>query len=159
RVKPGGGVKSPTLDCVPVDCTGQDGGHPQTPGRNCTRAPAVLNLSLGSDYGPHDGTSPIEKGLLSLVGDDKPGRAVVLAAGNSGALLAPGNGQTPYGIHTEVQVDEGETARVPIIATAAATNGSGFVWITFRTGDVVSVGLEGPGGSTWVGLTGSNDQG
>ena len=41
---------------------------------------AVVNLSLGSLYGPKDGTSPFETGLNALTG---PGRIVVVAAGNS----------------------------------------------------------------------------
>lgn len=41
---------------------------------------AVVNLSLGSLYGPKDGTSPFEAGLNALTG---PGRIVVVAAGNS----------------------------------------------------------------------------
>jgi subtilisin family serine protease len=135
--------------CRPVDCDG----------KQCTRVPAVLNLSLGSDYGPHDGTSPIETGLTALVGDDKPGRAIVVAAGNSGDVTTPASGGPPQGIHSEVHVFEGETTRVPLLANAAAADGSAFVWITFRPGDDVSVGLEGPGGSTWVGLTGTGDQG
>jgi hypothetical protein len=40
---------------------------------------AVVNLSLGSHYGPHDGTSPFESGLSALSG---PGRVVVKSAGN-----------------------------------------------------------------------------
>jgi subtilisin family serine protease len=43
--------------------------------------PAVVNLSLGSQWGPHDGTLPEEEALDSLEG---PGRIVVAAAGNSG---------------------------------------------------------------------------
>ncbi len=53
--------------------------------------PAVVNLSLGSQWGPHDGTLPEEELLDSLVG---PGRIVVAAAGNDGdnrnAAGAPG---------------------------------------------------------------------
>jgi subtilisin family serine protease len=30
--------------------------------------PAVVNLSLGTDFGPHDGTHELEQGLVSLVG-------------------------------------------------------------------------------------------
>ncbi|MEI9954036.1 MAG: S8 family serine peptidase [Pseudomonadota bacterium] len=48
--------------------------------------PAVVNLSLGSDFGAHDGSSALEMGLGSLVGPTFPGRAIVVAAGNSAGL-------------------------------------------------------------------------
>jgi subtilisin family serine protease len=115
------------------------------------RMPAVVNLSVGSDFGPHDGTSPLEAGLAAMVGDDKPGRAIVVAAGNSGALYAI-DGVGPMGIHTEAHVSPSTETRVPI-RTPKASDAKGFVWITFRPGDDVSVGLEGPGGDTWIGLT------
>lgn len=41
--------------------------------------PAVVNLSLGSHYGPHDGTSAFESALTALGG---PGRIVCKSAGN-----------------------------------------------------------------------------
>ncbi len=41
--------------------------------------PAVVNLSLGSHFGPHDGTSAFEAGLSALTG---PGRIIVKSAGN-----------------------------------------------------------------------------
>jgi subtilisin family serine protease len=44
--------------------------------------PAVVNLSLGGHAGPHDGTSLFEQMLDALV--DRPGRAVVVSAGNEG---------------------------------------------------------------------------
>ena len=44
--------------------------------------PAVVNLSLGSQNGPHDGTSLFEQGLAELL--DRPGRAIVVSAGNEG---------------------------------------------------------------------------
>lgn len=43
---------------------------------------AVVNLSLGSQFGPHDGTSSFESSLSALTG---PGRVVVVAAGNDRA--------------------------------------------------------------------------
>ena len=43
--------------------------------------PAVVNLSLGSHIGPHDGTSLFEECLDGLVEGSK-GRAIVVAAGN-----------------------------------------------------------------------------
>lgn len=42
---------------------------------------AVVNLSLGTHGGPHDGSTPVERGLDFLL--SKPGRAVVISAGNS----------------------------------------------------------------------------
>jgi hypothetical protein len=45
--------------------------------------PAIVNLSLGSYLGSHDGNDPATEYIESLV-DEKPGRIVVCAAGNSG---------------------------------------------------------------------------
>jgi protocatechuate 3,4-dioxygenase beta subunit len=42
--------------------------------------PAVVNLSMGTNYGPHDGTTLVEQWIDRLLG--VPGRAVVLALGN-----------------------------------------------------------------------------
>ncbi|MBW2523795.1 MAG: S8 family serine peptidase [Deltaproteobacteria bacterium] len=44
--------------------------------------PAVINMSLGSDFGPHDGSSLEERGIDALTG---PGKVVVVAAGNPGS--------------------------------------------------------------------------
>ena len=43
--------------------------------------PCVVNLSLGDDLGPHDGNSPAERFFDALLAE-RPGRAVVVAAGN-----------------------------------------------------------------------------
>ena len=116
--------------------------------------PAVVNLSLGSDFGPHDGTSALEKGLEAMVGDQQPGRVAVVAAGNSGGLFKVGD-LGPFGIHTEVHVSPDSLVRVPMTVPdyQGTVNGSGYVWITFRPGDDVSVALEGPGGDGWIGMT------
>jgi subtilisin family serine protease len=42
---------------------------------------AVVNLSLGTHGGPHDGSTPVERGFDHLLGE--PGRAIVISAGNS----------------------------------------------------------------------------
>ena len=44
--------------------------------------PCVINVSLATNGGPHDGSSLVELGIDRLIGD-KPNRAVVVAAGNS----------------------------------------------------------------------------
>jgi subtilisin family serine protease len=116
--------------------------------------PAVANLSLGTDFGGHDGTSALEQGLASLVGPDQPGRILVLAAGNSGVIRT---GLTteypePLGVHTEVHVPRHSSVRVPLLTPptgAPLTNGAAYVWIRTRPGDELSVGLDDSGGR-WV---------
>jgi subtilisin family serine protease len=118
--------------------------------------PAVANVSLGSDFGPHDGTSALEAGLAALVGE--PGRIITVAAGNSGDLYVL-QGHGPFGIHTEAHVSPNAVVRVPMATPGSngTLSGGGFVWITFRPGDDVQVGLDGPDGN-WVGLTGRGEK-
>jgi subtilisin family serine protease len=78
--------------------------------------PVVVNLSLGSLYGPKDGTSPFETGIAALTG---PGRIVVVAAGNDGN----------YPLHADVTAAAGGSATVTFtvpsssIGTAIAIDG------------------------------------
>jgi len=60
--------------------------------------PAAVNMSLGDNVGPHDGTSLLERGLDNLLGGQ--GRAFVKSAGNAGGggvhaggTVAPGGQQ------------------------------------------------------------------
>jgi MYXO-CTERM domain-containing protein len=92
--------------------------------------PMVANLSLGSDFGPHDGTFLWEKAIAAYVGPDKPGHAIVAAAGNSGSVV-----ETP--IHQSVHVTKG------------ADSGSVQIWVTLRAGADVKIGLDGPDGE-WI---------
>lgn len=44
--------------------------------------PCVINVSLGTNGGPHDGTTLFERGIDSVI-RERPNRAVVISAGNS----------------------------------------------------------------------------
>ena len=102
--------------------------------------PVVVNISLGTDFGPHDGTMQFEDQLASYLGEDKPGQAMVVAAGNSGSVS-----ETP--IHTTVHVSDGQPANVSIPSLLGAKQGSVDVWITFRDGAALSVGFKGADGT------------
>jgi subtilisin family serine protease len=62
--------------------------------------PAVVNLSLGAQYGGHDGSYDLDRALAALSG---PGRILVAAAGNEGGT----------GIHAKATVPAGGTVQVP----------------------------------------------
>jgi len=112
--------------------------------------PAVVNLSLGGDFGPHDGTTPIEVALAQMVGPAHPGRSIVVAAGNSGALYKGDEEDQVFGIHTETRVTGGVPAKLAVLTPDARKgidiSGTGFVWITYGATDAVSIGIEGPKG-------------
>jgi subtilisin family serine protease len=105
------------------------------------KLPMVVNLSLGSDFGPHDGTFLWEQSIAAHVGPDHPGHVVVAAAGNSGSIV-----ETP--IHQSVRVTPGAVMRVPI-RTHGADAGSVQVWVTLRKGADIKIGLDGPDGE-WI---------
>jgi subtilisin family serine protease len=117
--------------------------------------PAVVNLSLGSDFGTHDGSSALEQGLASFVGPEHPGRAIVVAAGNSGTLYEGiGQGQPePFGIHTEVHVPRESPVEIPLMTPTEALGGTRgatvYVWLGFRAGDDVSLAVD-RDGQTWI---------
>ncbi|HEY2516406.1 MAG TPA: S8 family serine peptidase [Polyangiaceae bacterium] len=103
--------------------------------------PVAVNLSLGTDFGPHDGTMDWEQVLASYVGPAHPGHALVAAAGNSGSIY-----DTP--VHQSVRVSPGARMTVPI-QTHGATSGSLEVWVAIRSGASLSVGFAGPDGE-WI---------
>lgn len=63
--------------------------------------PCVVNLSLGTNGGPHDGSSLVEQGFDTLV-SQKPNRAIVLAAGNSQEDDVHSMGTVPRNGHIEI---------------------------------------------------------
>lgn len=73
--------------------------------------PAVVNLSLGTSLGAHDGTSLFEQSLDALLtanGADKQGRAIVNAAGNENFSSFDSQASTFGGIHATIS-HTGET--------------------------------------------------
>lgn len=62
------------------------------------KLPLVMNLSLGSPGGQHDGSSLLEAALGELAGD-QPGRVIVVAAGNSGEVDGHASSTLLNGLH------------------------------------------------------------
>jgi len=82
--------------------------------------PVVVNMSLGTDFAPHDGTSPLAQVVDAITnGGTASGTAVVTSAGNSGSPSNP--------IHTSGNIATGDSADVPLTvpdyeATAGTQN-------------------------------------
>ncbi|MEU4446938.1 S8 family serine peptidase [Actinosynnema sp. NPDC050801] len=106
--------------------------------------PAVVNLSFGSQYGPHDGTDAEEKALdIMLQESSDYGRAIVIAAGNEGdaGLHASGtvaaNGSRTFTLCVEAKTNNActfnlwyagagklnLTVRMPLADDSLATSG------------------------------------
>jgi len=107
--------------------------------------PAVVNLSLGSSFGAHDGTSSLERVIDEL--STGPGRAVVVASGNDAGLFDAADPRypDPLGIHAEATVPLGSEVRIPIHIARGAEgplNGYIFVWISSTPGDELTLALD-----------------
>ena len=100
--------------------------------------PAVINLSLGNHYGPHDNTSDFESSLNALTG---PGKLIVVAAGNSNgkaihaeSVIAPGGSVTTSfnvpvspnvdDIWLDIWVDSGDTYNVYVTSPGLSETGT-----------------------------------
>ncbi len=82
--------------------------------------PAVVNLSLGSHFGPHDGTSALEMGLDALIGN---GKIIVAAAGNENANNWHGEVQAAPGVVGRFTFTVPAHAAHPIMPDVIALNG------------------------------------
>jgi subtilisin family serine protease len=106
-------------------------------------SPAVVNLSIGRDFGPHDGSSLLEEALAQLVGAEHPGRAIVVAAGDSGQAYSGASR------HARVTLNGG-TRRVALrsLMSTQAAAGQVSIYLMARTfaAQPLKVGLAGPGG-------------
>lgn len=112
--------------------------------------PAVVNLSLGAQWGPHDGTLPEEEELDSLVG---PGRIVVVAAGNSGDNRNTAPLLSADDLHAAAPLAGGQqavfTLTVPTYVAAAGSNNDFVILqLWYAASDTVTVAVVRPDGSS-----------
>lgn len=66
--------------------------------------PIVVNMSLGGQIGPHDGTNADEVAVDDFVKNHGPGRVVCISAGNNGANPIHMNGSVTNGSSTAISI-------------------------------------------------------
>lgn len=110
--------------------------------------PCVVNLSLGTNGGPHDGTSLVEQSFDSLV-RARPNRAIVISAGNAYDDGIHASGIVPSGDAFELEWVIPNYAPIP---ERARSHDELEIW--YAGADDLSVDLELPGGNSFgpVGL-------
>ena len=122
------------------------------------RRPAVVNLSLGTLFGPHDGTESEEQAIDSISG---PGHIVVIAAGNDGSNPTATTGNTPtFLVHaTRTLAAVGDTAQIAVSVPAYTPDAGDLndamlfsMWYDGR--DSITVTVQRPDGSTFFRRTG-----
>jgi len=108
--------------------------------------PCVINVSLGTNGGPHDGTTLVEEGIDRLI-REKPNRAVTIAASNS----------FDEGIHAAGQVAQG--GHVDLIWVVPGSDFSHNEFECWYAGaDRFSIELLAPGGQS-LGIIGPGQNG
>ncbi len=90
--------------------------------------PLVVNISIGGQYGPHDGRTPLEDVLDRLSG---PGRIFVAAAGNDGRDA----------VHVAMDLKP-DVKRVEILGAGASFAGDATLEIWHGPGASIDLGLE-----------------
>jgi subtilisin family serine protease len=118
--------------------------------------PAVVNLSMGSQQGPHDGSTLLEQALDQLSG---PGRIIVAAAGNQGtnANETPALLRAP--IHATGVLRGGDRSRhvlgvPPYAAREGELNDAAVLELWYDGRDSLTVVLTTPLGQTFRVATG-----
>jgi subtilisin family serine protease len=97
--------------------------------------PCVVNMSLGDNLGPHDGTSLLERGLDNLLGG--PGRAFVKSAGNAGSAACHAEGTLGTGATQDVRFNQ-----------PAGDNGANQIDVWYRGTDTFRVSVIDPAGNS-----------
>ncbi|MDZ7292746.1 MAG: S8 family serine peptidase [candidate division KSB1 bacterium] len=117
--------------------------------------PAVLNISLGSQYGPHDGTELICQAIDVAANSGRIN--IVISAGNEGTDAAHGE----Y-IHAEGTVTAGKSdTTVFVVPTYTSNSGGGNDFILFNMwyqgNDRLTVKVLTPRGYSWTAISGSDN--
>jgi len=94
--------------------------------------PCVINISLGTNGGPHDGSTPVEKAIDGML-TEKPNRAVVIAASNS----------YDDGIHASGEVSAGGDFDLTWLVNHS-TESEMEIW--YKAGDELDVEIVDPSG-------------
>ena len=109
--------------------------------------PAVVNLSLGSHYGPHDGTSLFSQAMDELSGS---GQVIVASAGNEGSDY----------IHGNLSLESGDSKTLPLAVNPGGGKVSSSVavnsWYPGDSGFAVTVST--PSGTVLTVPSGSQTQ-
>lgn len=121
--------------------------------------PAVVNLSVGSQFSSHDGTDPWEHALDSLSG---PGRIITVSAGNDGSNQNSITSQPPLNyIHATRALTSGDTAQITLTVPSYSPDPNGFDFAAFTMWydgrDTVTVTVTRPNGTSFSRRTGQPD--
>ncbi len=108
--------------------------------------PAVVNLSLSTTGGPHDGTTLVEQGFEALV-TAKPGRAIVTSAGNAFTMQSHVSGRVTQGDRGRAKIQWQTDPR----HTGAVNGPKNEIEIWYPGGKTLNVTLYAPGSKTPVG--------
>ena len=111
--------------------------------------PAVVNLSVSTQSGPHDGTTLLEQGLDRLAG---PGRLIVAGAGNSGVNEneSPAFSRAP--IHATARLAVGDSTTHSLVVPSyrprpGAINDGAVLELWYDGRDSLTIAIEPPGGA------------
>lgn len=127
--------------------------------------PAVVNLSLGSHMGPHDGTSDTDASFAALTG---PGRIIVGACGNEGntklhvskTLTAEGDVLRTMLNNDDLGIGSDNLNYVDIWGDKGANLSVKAVLVDTSTGDIIEQSKDVcTGGNTYAGMVVSKDNG
>jgi subtilisin family serine protease len=111
--------------------------------------PCVINMSMGSDYGPHDGSTAEERGLDDLTG---AGKIICLSAGNAGSSWSGPSFDTHGGpIHGSGNINTGYDIVFTTPGDYAPSSGDDYIFFDlWYPGTVTAyVQITTPGGTTY----------